>query len=79
VINNETFIKQSFNDNFRFFELAANDASYDYIKSISGKRGEWVLNIHRELQEGFVDYVVKVKLKGKVFEAEILEYGDVYY
>ena len=79
IIENDISNEVSWNDDFGYLELMANDGAYDNIIKTEQSENGIILTIKREFQEGWNEYVVKINLSKRPYEAEYLSYGEIKY
>lgn len=79
IIKDDISKEASWNDDFKYFELMANDGAYDKIKRIEQTGNGVILTIKREFQEGWNEYQVRLKSAEGTYKAEYLNYGEIKY
>ena len=79
IIKNDISKEASWKDDFRYFELMANDGAYDKIIKIEQAENGIILTIKREFQEGWNEYEVQLNLSEEHYEAEYISYGEIRY
>jgi len=79
IIENDISKEASWNDDFGYLELMANDGAYDKITKIEQFENGIILTIKREFQEGWNEYEVQLNLSEEHCEAEYLSYGEIKY
>lgn len=79
IIKNDISKEASWKDDFKYFELMANDGAYDKIKAIEQTESGVILTIKREFQEGWNEFQIQLQLSEKTYRAEYLNYGEIKY
>jgi len=79
-LNIDEYSKQaSWDNNYPFFELRADEGCHDKITSISFNNDSLVLKIHREWQEGWNEFNVLIQLDSSRYSATYLDFGERFY
>ncbi|NHN26197.1 hypothetical protein FIA58_010960 [Flavobacterium jejuense] len=71
IIKNDFSKEASWSDDFKYFELMANDGAYDKIKMIEQTENGVVLTIKREFQEGWNEFQVQFTLSKQLIKQNI--------